>query len=113
MIDSDKDFFGGNTMKMKCLRIRQLLSIVLCLAMLFANVPTVFAEGTVTLSSPVTVNKGNLSTYQNAVLTTNGTAKPEDSLLVYTLFTTQPSSFARWPSSAPMALFSAGAAATF
>ena len=70
-------------MKMKCLWIRQLLSIILCLAMLFANVPPVFAEGTVTLSSPVTVNKGNLSTYQNAVLTTNGTAKPEDSLLVF------------------------------
>ena len=70
-------------MKMKCLRIRQLLSIILCLAMLFANVPPVFAEGTITLSSPVTVNKGNLSTYQNAVLTTNGTAKPEDSLLVF------------------------------
>ena len=64
---------------------KKLLSSLLALALvvwLISGIP-VSAAGTITVTAPTTVNSGNLSTYQNAVLTTNGVAVPEDTFLIF------------------------------
>ena len=64
---------------------KKLFSSLLALALvisLISGIP-VSAAGTITVTAPTTVNSGNLSTYQNAVLTTNGVAGPEDTFLVF------------------------------
>ena len=70
---------------MKTIIRKKLLSSLLALALvisLISGIP-VSAAGTVAITAPTTVNSGNLSTYQNAVLTTNGVAVPEDTFLIF------------------------------